>query len=736
MLSEEINGLLARMNSTNLDGDDKPDVAQYVKTERTRSLEKVLESLKQLWDSRSTELDDLLQKLGTGSRDASWRIPIGDSGILDYALELLPHVDFRISSKIQALRLIGNSCADTEENRARVVQGTHIPIIAGLLGVEYGDSLLPYVITSLHNICVDYEHAQTQAAEAGLAQSLADFLDTPRLVKAPHLAGITSKTIHLVASTDREKDNANVSTPITLLRLASNPSWPTSSDPLEADDFCNLVSAASAYLTNDRLLAAAAAAPEHAAIVLNTLQAACTRFSCAELEDMDDADQLGRLRKSLVGTVADLTARDEFVSQHSGAVAAAAAAAATRELLDTWLRRHPRSHLQEAACLALGNLACSDDAAGLLVREGRAHEPLAALLAGPYPYEPAPDDTVPSALLHAAVGLLKNLAIAPANKPVLGAALLRNHPGGDDDDDDAAAVAVLPRLWGLADTQPQTQLATVSLCRLLLAGTPANGALLCAPLQQQQQQQQRADADADADGKTSSTEVRTNVHALLDLFRRADPEPTKTECARAAMALCRLLHQADADEMLASAAWEEAPPRPSSRRAAFYAVHAAALGELLSFLLTQARFPALRSEAWFVLALMSRSPDGAGVVAGVLTRSDAALAAVVAAAGAGVGVEAVEAVEETNGRGEGAAATELGIDRLGLEPRQADPKQAANMAKVDRENVLVLLTELLRNKIDGLSEDHRRKLEDALRTGGGIVMGERAKASGAGGSSA
>ncbi|KAL8370074.1 hypothetical protein RB595_000438 [Gaeumannomyces hyphopodioides] len=734
MLSEEINSLLARMNSTNLDGDDEPDVAQDVKAERTRGLEKVLESLRQLWDSKSTELDDLLQKLGTGSRDASWRIPIGDSGILDYALELLPHADFRISSKIQALRLIGNSCADTEENRARVVQGTRIPIIAGLLGAQYGDSLLPYVITSLHNICVDYEPAQTQAAEAGLAQSLAHFLETPRLRKSPHLIGITSKAIALVASTDREKDSANVSTPITLLRLASNPSWPTPSDPLEADDFCSLVSAASAYLTNDRLLAAAAAVPGHAATVLDALQAACTRFSCAELEDMDDADQLGRLRKSLVGVVADLTARDEFVSQHSEAAgshgpAAAGShgpAAATRALLATWLRRHPRSHLQEAACLALGNLACSDDAAELLVRQGRVHEPLVALLGEQYPYEPAPDDTVPSALLHAAVGLLKNLAIAPANKPALGATLLRNPvPTAGDENPAAVAVAVLPRLWGLADTQPQTQLATVSLCRLLLTGTPANGALLCAPLQQH--------IGADADSKTNTTttttaNVRTNIHALFDLFRHADPEPTKTECARAAMALCRLLHQADADEMLASPAAWEAPPS-SSRRAAFYAAHAA-LGELLSFLLVQARFPALRSEAWFVLALMSRSPDGAGVAARALTRSDAALAAVTAAAGAEG--SAVEAVEKKSGSAEGAAAAaELGIDGLGLEPRQADPKQAANMAKVDRENVLVLLTELLRNQADDLSEDHRRKFEDALRIGGGIVVGERAEASGA-----
>ncbi|KLU87292.1 hypothetical protein MAPG_06293 [Magnaporthiopsis poae ATCC 64411] len=536
MVSEEIGGLLARMSSTNLDGDDEPDISQDVIAERTRHLEKVLESLKQLWDYRSDELEDLLEKLGTGSRDASWRIPIGDSGILDYALELLPHDEFETGPKIQALRLIGNSCADTEENRARVVQGAYVPVIAGLLGPVNSDDLLPYVITSLHNICVDYGQ---------------------QLTRSPHLVGITSKTIALLASNDQEKEKANVSTPLTLLKLACNPSWPSRSVSLAADDFCNLVSAAAAYLTNERLLATAAASID-SPIVFDALYAACTRYSCAKLEDMDEAEQLGRVRKSLVGTVADLTGRDEFQQQ----------------------QRY----------------------------------------------------------------------------------------SGNDNDENTTTTNIAPP-------------------------------------------------------------IRTNIHALFDLFRRADPEPTKTECARTAMALCRLLHQSDADVMLPWPEWAPSSSSPS-RRAAFYNAHAG-LDELLSFLLVQTRFPALRSEAWFVLALMSRSPDGAKVVVRALTRTDAALAAVMTAAGVGQGSAVVEAGEEKSGGPGEEAAAELGIDGLGLEPRQADPKQMANMARIDRENVLVLLTELLRNQVDDdLREDHRRKLEAALRTGGGIVMDERAKASG------
>lgn len=74
MVSEEIGGLLARMNSTNLDGDDEADVDQDAIAERTRHLEKALESLKQLWDYRSAELEELFEKLGTGSRDGELQV--------------------------------------------------------------------------------------------------------------------------------------------------------------------------------------------------------------------------------------------------------------------------------------------------------------------------------------------------------------------------------------------------------------------------------------------------------------------------------------------------------------------------------------------------------------------------------------------------------------------------------------------------------------------------------------
>ena len=50
---------------------------------------------------------------GTDAFSAKWRIPIGDSGVLNFFLETLSAHTLRHTLKIHVLRLIGNACADT-----------------------------------------------------------------------------------------------------------------------------------------------------------------------------------------------------------------------------------------------------------------------------------------------------------------------------------------------------------------------------------------------------------------------------------------------------------------------------------------------------------------------------------------------------------------------------------------------------------------------------------------------
>ncbi|ELQ35209.1 hypothetical protein M0657_007654 [Pyricularia oryzae] len=717
MAAEDITSLLEYMNSTKLGGDSDDDLPQEAKTQRTQGLETVLARAKELRQPES--LDDLLaitQKLATGSRDASWRIPIGDSGILDFCLDLLAEPETHQSLKIQALRLAGNSCADTDENRARVVDGAYFLPIIKLLAE---DELVPFVIPSLHNICIEYEPAHAKAAEAGLCKELAAWLQSQRVAKAPHLVGIAAKTIGLLASTEHEKASSDTSIPITLLQCASSPQpWPAPNSPLDMEDFISLISAATAYLTADRI-ATASASPSDSLAIYKSLETACTRFSFtdADEDDLDDANQLINMRKALVGIVADLSSQPSWTESFSiSSDGNPAEWLADHGVTTDWLSKH-HSPLQEAACLTFGNLACDDAKTSWLVGTLGIHKPLISLLAKEYPFQPGPDDAAPGAVLHSAIGLLKNLAIPLGNRPVLGEQLLSTVDKPIGDSEETSTTGLLPFIWAHKDTQPQTQLATISLCRLLLTGTPSNARLFCEPL------------PTAASPDNTPNQPRTQLHALIDVFTTAPTEPTKTEASRAALALCRVLHGSSGGPettILTSPAWQE-PTTSSGPLANFLARHDG-IHDLLAFLLTQTRFPALRSEAWFVLALTTRhGSDGAPLVARALTSSDEALAALERAVSLGQGQAAAEAARKTEEEKQKQVATVDGIEGLGLEPKQADPRQAPQMAKIDRENVLVLLVELLKSQaaLKVLSEEHKTRLQQLMQTGGEMVLGER-----------
>lgn len=83
----------------------------------------------------------------------AWRLPFGRSGVLDFFLGLLSSSSLRPEIQRHALRLVGNSCADTNENRARVVDGDHLVSIIRLVPDEY---LITLTIPVLYNVLVDY----------------------------------------------------------------------------------------------------------------------------------------------------------------------------------------------------------------------------------------------------------------------------------------------------------------------------------------------------------------------------------------------------------------------------------------------------------------------------------------------------------------------------------------------------------------------------------------------------
>ncbi|KAK7750731.1 hypothetical protein SLS62_007282 [Diatrype stigma] len=759
------------------EGEDTP-LRESEQSQRTEELGRVLATARHLWETGSKDLDTVAEKIGNGARNGSWRIPLGESGLLDLFIEIIGTDELRKPLVVHALRTIGNSCADTDQNRERVVAAESLSKIVRLLK---DDSLLPLVIPVLYNICVDY---------AGLNPELISLLSGSRLQHAEAFMGLICKLLRLVAGQEPESDLTHPDTPYTLLSLAAagkggseeeeeESSPPSTKDDDDNDDddledFLGQASVALTYLAHTQFQDSFLAKPNAAALFLRVFSRACGEFGAmataatAHLDDEDRA-QLKKTQSVFMQVLADLSAHPAFAAACpldgpevatlrrwiANATTASSSTPATVPISKSTPTPPPPSHAQQlrgaAACLALGNVARSDAACTSLVSGVEVHKPLIAILSASLSSlhktdsnrgensTPTPRTDAEQQLLYAALGILKNLAIPAANKAVLGGAGLLESGSGSGGDEAAAAAeeeeeeAILPRLWQIS-AQPQVQFAAVSLARLLLVGCAENARRVCA-------------------ARGSGGGGRTHLQVLLGVGRETDQEPTRTEAARAALSVCRALHAPTGGPSVA-------PDRGAEKVREFYERHAdSGLADALLFLGAQKKYPLLRSELWFVLALMARSSSssssttteagaGAAVVAGLLRQHRELLAALSEAvtgknvleeayditdADADADAESTTAADGPSGAqpqagsviSVGGSGNGGGVSELGLEPQQVDPKQAASMAKVDRENGLVLINELMGQPSDVTSLLPIDTLRRILKEGGDLVLASR-----------
>ncbi|KAI4598291.1 hypothetical protein KJ359_003175 [Pestalotiopsis sp. 9143b] len=656
---------------------------------RVEQLTHVLSTLTKLLESGSTELDAIAQKLGDGSRDAWWRLPLGQSGILDFFLGLIGKDGIRQTVTLHALRVIGNSCADTDENRARVVASNCMPRIVNLIN---DDTLLAFAVPVLFNICVDYEPTQVAAFQAGINPELVTLISSPRSANATNLMNIICKLLALVANQEPEANFVHPATPFVLLKLATSPE-----SLADVEDFLGQASVALTYLSNQTFQDAFLQTPDSIPLFLKTFSEACTSLDL----NTSDPDEIGELRKVksiFTQALADLSANPLFA-------AACPIGSPEIQTLQAWIEGS-HADLQSAACLALGNIARSDEVCIALVQKTAIHRSLAATIADP--------SVTDAQLLHSTLSFLKNLAIPVVNKAALGeAGLLEPN--------------ALPRIWEL-DTQIQVQFTSVSLTRLLLVSSPENVKRICSPLSADQ---------------SSPDHEKTYLHNLLKLFMRSDQEPTKTEAARAVAAALKIIHSSSDPSSLLPAPSTEPSPDSSSALQSFYSSHET-LPNALIFLGTQPKFPVLRSDLWFVMALMSRSPPGADAAATCLQHVELLRALTQTVTGQDMLAGKEAELMAAEGALYGAAVTgsenlvagsshedagmpdisSLGVG--GLEPQQADPARKAGMARVDRENGLVLIAELLRRCPDRLRLLPQDTFREILRAGGEQVLTDRA----------
>ena len=158
------------------------------------------------------------------------------------------------------------------------------------------------------------------------------------------------------------------------------------------------------------------------------------------------------------------------------------------------------------------------------------------------------------------------------------------------------------------------------------------------------------------------------------------------------------------------------------RREAFYQQHD--LSQALGFLITQQKWPILQSEAWFVFALMCRSRDGSEVVRAILADTTASNSLVQAVTGQ-------QTVSPADSPNDIKALTGGSPDgpSVQLEPQQVDPAQKANMTRVDRENAVVLCTELLKFRGSDMPPAQRALLQDLMTQGTHLIAAEKASRS-------
>lgn len=514
------------------------------------------------------------------------------------------------------------------------------------------------------------------------------------------------KILALLVAQDGEAAAADPATVRVLLALADQPA---AKDDVE--DFVGLASVAVAYLASEALQSRLIA-DDQVSLLMSVFHHAHLGLDTDAIDDEDLVAQVQQLRSSLLSTLADVSGNDSF------ALAYPLTHDVPQTLLE-WVRGN-NLLLQSAACLALGNISRSDAASIALVEGYRAHEPLVKLVSDA--------DLTDSQLLHAACSFLRNLAIPLVNKPRLKDLLL---PQG------------VPRLYAL-DAVPQLQFAAASLTRLLLLNCPANVWQICTPLERQ---------DKTPSSATSDAHEHTSASSIIALYGRSDAEPIQLEAARCVAAICRALHSTPASDKLPEASsvvgTEPSPPPPppprysdeERQRQAFYAAHA--VQKPLKFLITQDKWPSLKSEAWFVLALMSRSNDGARLVLSLLVDDAVVQASLKQTIMGGHSSEEEEeedvknqddAVEQQQGEqtswsvADSVAQGTFAAPDLRLEPRSMDTEQKAKMARVDAENALILCTELVKRGHDTITAEMLVLLQDLVREGARRAVADRAHA--------
>lgn len=342
--------------------------------------------------------------------------------------------------------------------------------------------------------------------------------------------------------------------------------------------------------------------------------------------DADD-EVSSSLQGAMIHALSDISATSDFAEKYT-------INSSLVTTLTGWLGFTQPQQIQICACLMLGNLARSDVVCQEMVNRLGLHGRLLELL----------EDQIHPQVSYAALGFLRNLTLPTENKGVVGT---------------QRSVELISRFWSV-DANPQIQHASVSLLRQLLNGCIGNVRWLL---------------DSLSTDQDSPAYEKTYLSLLLLLFRRTDDAATQFEIARTVATICRCISSSSQGLPLEStnAIWHR-----------LYGMHLD-IATPLAMMISQSRFPILRSEGWFALALMARTREGSAAVSEVFQQLEVF----------GVLVTTITG-QSTNGSERRASGPTTMSDNSDSDSR---PEQVEEMKAKDRENALVLVNELLRHTV-------------------------------------
>ena len=399
------------------------------------------------------------------------------------------------------------------------------------------------------------EPAQLQASTDGITYTLLKLISNGAIGGNDALLSFSCELIEM-ASKEQGMCNMPVKCSCTCLNIDMDAGIEQSPDgviwlmicfaldeELDFSQFSCLINSLVAYLENQRFQDACI---QHAQLLEGILQ--LLKRSYAVDVDEDDLQTLSQLRLKINQSLAEISGSPEFMEKHY------TLDARLSQTLISWIRASHEEELQICACVVLGNLARTDDICQRMVQEFDMHRDLLSILNTKNARGP---------VLHAALGFLKNLAIAPHNKSYLG---------------DAGIVPAVSRLWSGMDMMPQVQFAAVTLVRQVIASCMENIERLLSP---------------------SDDPPETHLSRLLVLFENTDSDPIKIDIGRTIVSMLRtLIPKARARDQKAITLYD--------RLLNLHSHVARPIGAMV----VQTQWPVVRSEGWFALALMASTGPG------------------------------------------------------------------------------------------------------------------------------